>query len=301
MAEQTGIAWTDHTFNPWIGCQKVSPGCDHCYAEALDRRWGGGHWGPHAERRRTSEANWKQPLRWNAADAKARVRRRVFCASLADVFDNAVPAEWRGDLWTLIRACPSLAWQLLTKRPQNIAKMLPEGWGDGWPNVWLGTTCENQDEANRRIPHLLRVPAAVRFLSCEPLIGPVDLRSIPCGDRLTVDALTGFHTGSAGPGRIEDVLRDLPALPKRTSRVDWVIVGGESGNGARPMQLAWAESLRDQCGITAACFIKQIGSNRGPDWPDTITGKGDDPAQWPTELRVQEFPAMREAAAELGT
>ena len=141
MGEQTGISWTDHTFNPWIGCTAVSAACDHCYAETLAKRYG---W-DFAARRRTSENNWRNPRRWNRAAERDGVRRRVFCASLADVFDNQVPPEWRADLWDLIRACPSLDWQLLTKRPQNIARMLPDDWGDGWPNVWLGTTAENSE------------------------------------------------------------------------------------------------------------------------------------------------------------
>ena len=252
MAEQTAIAWTDHTFNPWWGCTKVSPGCDHCYAETLDRRTGGRHWGPHAARRRTSEKNWHQPLRWNQAAERAGVRRRVFCASMADVFDNAVPAAWRADLWDLIRATPSLDWQLLTKRPQNIEKMLPPDWGLGWSNVWLGTTVENQVEANRRVPILLDVPAAIRFLSCEPLIGPVDLRSIDLvGGHEEVLPLGAGWLGRLVPGEEEG------------SRIGWVICGGESGAGARPMHPDWARSLRDQCATAGVpFFFKQWGEWR---------------------------------------
>ncbi|MBL9047855.1 MAG: DUF5131 family protein, partial [Tabrizicola sp.] len=185
MGENSGIEWTHHTFNPWIGCTKVSPGCDHCYAEAWDARGlqgGATRWEPHASRTRTSTANWQKPLAWNRKAAEEGRRYRVFCASLADVFDNhgSITSGWRGDLWHLIARTPHLDWLLLTKRPQNIAKMLPDGygapaWGDGWPNVWLGTTVENQVEADRRIPHLLATPARVRFLSCEPLLGPVNL------------------------------------------------------------------------------------------------------------------------------
>ena len=173
------------TFNPWIGCQEVSPACDNCYArEFMTRKttwataWSG-------DRFRTSEANWKKPLAWNRKAEKSGVRAKVFCASLADVFDNKTPPEWRDELWHLIADTPHLDWLLLTKRPQNIAKMLPPmalnlyygAWP--WPNVWLGTTVENQEEADRRIPCLLAVPAVKRFLSCEPLLGPVDLTRIP--------------------------------------------------------------------------------------------------------------------------
>jgi len=143
--EKSKIEWTDCTFNPWIGCQHVSPGCDHCYAEAMMDRWlGKVKWGPHGRRMRTSQENWKQPQRWNAqARAFKRehgCRPRVFSASLADVFDNQVPKEWRVDLFALIRECRRLDWLILTKRPQNIAKMLPKDWGGGYRNVWLGVT-----------------------------------------------------------------------------------------------------------------------------------------------------------------
>lgn len=255
MAENSNIEWTDHTFNPWIGCQKVSPGCDHCYAEARDRRFtGGALWGPHAPRRRTSQANWRAPLRWNRAAAKAGKRARVFCASLADVFDNhaSIQQEWRDDLWTLIYRTPHLDWLLLTKRPQNIARYMPPAVENGgiWPNVWLGTTVENQTEADRRIPHLLAVPARVRFLSCEPLLGPVDLR--PYLGAKFLHQRYGLGAGA----------------------LSWVICGGESGPGARPMHPDWARSLRDQCQAAGVAFhFKQwgewgIGASRDtrPEW-----------------------------------
>lgn len=225
MAENSKIEWTHHTFNPWIGCQKVGPGCDHCYAEAMmDARLGRVEWGPHGARKRTSPANWRQPLKWDRDAAAAGKRRRVFCASLADVFDNhhSILPEWRDNLWSLIRATPHLDWMLLTKRPGNIAKMLPPDWGAGYPNVWLGCTVVNQDEADRDVPKLLAVPARVRFLSMEPLLGPVDLTR-----------WVGIHL---------------------------VIVGGESGPGARPMHPDWARSLRDQCvAAGGAFFFKQWG------------------------------------------
>ena len=243
---ETKIEWTaapdgspGSTFNPWTGCQKVSPACDNCYAESWAKRSGLVKWGPGEERHRTSASYWQQPLKWDRQAKRDGVRRKVFCASLADVFDNQVPVEWRNDLWRLIHETPTLDWLLLTKRPQNIAKMLPGmhngtlGWGVGWPNVWLGTTVEDQAEANRRIPHLLAVPAAKRFLSCEPLLGPIDFRKVP-----------GFnHIGL-----------DLSAW--------WVICGGESGPNARPMHPAWARSLRDQC-VAAGVpfFFKQWGEH----------------------------------------
>jgi protein gp37 len=245
MAEDSKIEWTDHTFNPWIGCQKVGPGCDNCYAEAGDARFNGGvakHWGPGAPRRRTAQANWNKPRSWArkaAAFAAAHGRRqRVFCASWADVFDNAVDPQWRADLFDLIRATPELDWLLLTKRIGNVADMLPPDWGDGWPNVWLGATVVNQAEADRDIPKLLRTPAALRFLSVEPMLGMIDLTAIR-------------RTGADGFMR---------PLDGRFNRIDWVICGGESGAGARPMHPDWARSLRDQCAAAGTpFFFKQWG------------------------------------------
>lgn len=234
MAEHSTIEWTDSTFNPWIGCTKISPACDHCYAEALmDTRHGRVKWG--GERSRTSESNWQQPRRWKrqaaAFLAEHGRRRRVFCSSLADVFDNQVPPEWRDDLWALIRDTPDLDWLLLTKRPQNIEKMKPEFWDEVKGHVWLGTTVEDQKRAAQNIPHLLEHDAAVRFVSCEPLLGPI--------------AITNY-------------LRDLPI--ERRRRLDWVIAGGESGHNARPSHPDWFRSLRDQCATASVPFLfKQWG------------------------------------------
>jgi protein gp37 len=179
---------------------------------------------------------------------------------MADAFDNKVPTSWRVDLWSLIRSTPALDWFLLTKRPQNIRDMLPTDWGEGWPHVWLGTTTENQKEANRRIPQLVVIPAAVRFLSVEPMLQPVDVAPWMAPHS---------HDGRAP--------------------ISWIIVGGESGGGARPMHPDWVRGLRDQVHAAGAkFFLKQIGSNHAL-WP-SVTGKGEDPAQWPADLRVQEFP-----------
>lgn len=240
MAETTKIEWCDHTFNAWTGCTKVSPACDHCYAESWAKRSGIVQWGNHP-RRRTSESYWKQPIKWNRIAERDGVRRKVFCCSLADVFDNQVASEWRSDLWRLIRETPALDWLLLTKRPQNIAGMLPgpifnRAWP--WPNVWLGTTVENQEEADRRIPHLLAVPAEVHFLSCEPLLGPVDLQAVR-------GEWSAFHYGMEG---CED------------GCISWVIAGGESGPHARPPMIGWVRSLRNQCAAAGVPFhFKQWG------------------------------------------
>ena len=223
------IEWTDHTFNPWIGCQHISPGCDHCYAEAMmDTRYGKVEWGPHGVRKRTSEANWRQPIKWNAgarAFKKKHSRRpRVFCASLADVFDNRVPLTWRGDLFELIRKCRRLDWLLLTKRPPNIEKMLPKDWGDGYKNVWLGVTAENQFYFDQRWPIIEAIPAALKFISYEPALGPLQ-------------------------------------LPKKGTLPDWIISGGESGADARALKPRWIRNIIKDCqDRDVAIFHKQWGT-----------------------------------------
>ena len=238
MSANSKIEWCDHTFNPWIGCTRVSPGCDNCYAEAQDkfRRWT--LWGWGGPRRRTSASTWAMPSRWNAQaeafHAQHGRRQRVFCASLADVFDNAVSEDWRADLFDLIVATPNLDWMLLTKRIGNVLGMVPYDWTcprRGWPShVWLGATIVNQAEADRDIPKLLSVPAAKRFLSMEPLLGPVNLERPMPGPDLD----QGGGASICQPWMIQ-------------SGIDWVIVGGESGPNARPMHPAWSLGLRDQC------------------------------------------------------
>lgn len=250
MAQDTKIEWADHTFNPWVGCTKVSPACDHCYAEAWAKRGGkaaGVVWG--GERRRTSKSTWAAPLKWNAqAQAEGR-RYRVFCASLADVFDNQVPTEWRDDLFSLIEATPHLDWLLLTKRIGNVGNMLPVPFDFErlYPNVWIGATICNQAEADRDIPKLLEVPARVRFLSVEPLLGPVDL-------------LFHFFSVPTGETRTRGGLRQMKLRKPDDGGVHWVIVGGESGPGARPMHADWVRGLRDQCRRANVPFLfKQWG------------------------------------------
>lgn len=263
MAENTHIEWTDHTFNPWEGCQKVAPECDNCYAETRNNRFhGGANWGPKAPRRRTSDQNWNKPRKWNrqadAFFAEHGRRQRVFCASLADVFDNAVDPAWRADLFDLIRECDGLDWLLLTKRPQNIANMLPDDWGTGWPHVWLGTSAGTQKTADTNIPHLLATPAAVRFVSAEPLLERVDFTNLRDNGYSSIDALReypAFQAHDDWGDEAEDMgpFADQPAI-------DWVICGGESGPNARPMHPDWARSLRDQCqSAGTAFFFKQWG------------------------------------------
>ena len=272
MAENTKIEWANHTFNPWFGCQKVGPGCDHCYAEGWAKRSGLVQWGPGADRRRSSEANWRKPIKWNrqaeiqhnawqafkeahpgltdaqlvdAGFAKPE-RPRVFCASLADVFDNAVPDAWRMDLFSLIAKTPYLDWLLVTKRVGNVMRMCS---GDGLmfdmiaDRVWLGVTICNQEEAGRDIPKLMQIPAKVRWLSMEPLLGPVDLSQ-------WLDIIQ-YEDGAAWMRRNIGHLHDM---------LDWVVVGGESGPHARPMNPDWAYELRDQCDAADVPFLfKQWG------------------------------------------
>jgi len=302
MAENSKIEWTNHTFNPWIGCQHVGPGCDHCYAETMTparvlRARGIETWGVHATRHRTSAANWRQPLVWNGnsrrkfeawenmktvysglTDAQLismgfiqPTRPRVFCASLADVFDSAVPDGWRRDLFDLIDATPHLDWLLLTKRIGNASRMIAEAsatvefkndsiepWTSmkPWENVWIGITVCNQEEADRDIPKLLDVPARVRFLSMEPLLGPVDLTPafLLCpnsADGISMDPETGAY----------ECCRqcDYTGISSEIG-IDWIIVGGESGPKARPMHPNWVRSLRDQCAAAGVPFMmKQWG------------------------------------------
>lgn len=295
MAQNTKIEWCDHTFNPWIGCTKVGPGCDNCYAEAINGRFKGGNWGAKAARRRTSNTYWRQPLKWNTkpffectgcgwrgteknyqalldggkfACCPERqlkpARPRVFCASMGDWLDDDAPAEWLADLLELIRCTPNLDWLLLTKRIGNWSRRLEHAicasapcdnspevdyleyyddspffeWVDNWlndqapANVWIGATMVNQKEVDRDILKLMRIPAAKRFLSLEPLLGPVEL--------------FGDKTGE---------------ILHKTS-IAWIIVGGESGPNARPMQADWARLMRDQCvPADVPFFFKQWGEH----------------------------------------
>lgn len=250
MSENSKIEWTDHTFNPWWGCVKVSEGCRNCYAETFAKRVGQPVWGPASTtpRRFFGEKHWQEPLKWNAAAEKAGTRPTVFCASMADVFEDHTDVdEHRQRLWDVIAETPRLTWQLLTKRPENIMGMVPMDWTAGhWPdNVWMGTSTEDQRAADERIPHLLQVPAPVRFLSCEPLLGPVVLEQVYDGRYM--HWLTGEYQDGDRRKRIIDGL-------------SWVIVGGESGPNARPLDLDWARGLRDQCVAAEVAFhFKQVG------------------------------------------
>ncbi len=217
MGENSSISWTDHTFNAWHGCTKIAhpdgSGCDHCYADTLSVRFGRKNlWGKDSDRLAMSDAQWRKPLAWNRDAETAAEPAFVFCASMGDVFeprDDLI--ETRNRLFDLIGETPWLVWLLLTKRPEQMRRLAPESWDDGWPsNVWAGTSVEHQAAAELRIPRLLSVPASRRFLSCEPLLGPIDLSGLRAG-------------------------------------LDWVIVGGESGAGHRALDLAALGTLVAQC------------------------------------------------------
>lgn len=303
MAKNSNISWTDNSFNPWIGCTKVSPGCKNCYAAVQDklRKWTPEGWG--GPRRRTSVDYWKQPLSWNrnaemypdccanghrlnqgaqllignttcpahveegkvvgneagvrcSAAILPNVRPRVFCASLADWLDNEVPIEWLADLLKLIHDTPNSDWQLLTKRPQNWKNRLHEvllkqpgcdeneawvetvvRWIDGFPpsNIWLGTSVEDQQRADERIPELLKIPAKVHFLSAEPLLGPINFEKVPGFNRIGLD-LSGW----------------------------WVISGGESGSNRREMEVSWIQSIANQCRNAKVPFFCKQDSGPKP-------------------------------------
>ena len=264
-------------FNPWMGCTKVSAGCANCYAETLvTGRMGLQVWGPGAPRKRTSDSNWNEPLKWNAKAKAAGRRDRVFCASLADVFDAEAPAGALEDLWTLIRLTPNLDWLLLTKRPERIKQSLPAEWGDGWPNVWLGASVEGQRSADLRIPILASIPAKVRFLSCEPLLGPVELSATDAGAVLGECGECGDKGGCAACGGL--------------GRITWVIIGGESGGSARPMDLAWARDVADEClQNDVAVFFKQVGAIAAAPGDR----KGGHAESIPRDLFIRQFPGGR--------
>lgn len=362
MAE-TSIQWCDYTFNPWSGCTKVSSGCANCYAEVnYSVKMRGVKWGPQGNRIVKAESGWLDPLKWNKQAAKHEedyerysiagfgpspgdpVRPRVFCASLADVFEDwtgpildnkgdrlmiyipnggflstrpyaeepGANCRWmtmqdiRHRLFRLIHATPNLDWLLLTKRPENIMRFWPPLGNSDLTvpvrdmlirkNVWLGVSVENQQAADERIPHLLRTPAAVRFLSVEPLLGPVDLKAFFACPHCDACTSTGWYPGEPKPcvcGKM------------------WVIIGGESGPNSRPCNIDWIRSIVEQCKTAGvACFVKQLGSLQvRSDWkipPSAIRSdmselqtlqpfrptdpKGGDMAEWPNDLQVREFP-----------
>ena len=268
MARETGISWTGTrksdgtiapggTFNVMIGCSKVNEECANCYAEDYDNRYfNGEHWGPGRPRKMMSEHYWNDPIRWNRAAEKEGIKIKVFCSSLADVFDKEIPASVRNRLWLLIKNTPNLIWLLLTKRPENILGMLPSDWGTGYDNVWLGTTTGMQKSFDRNVPIISKIPARKRFLSIEP--------------------------------QLEEV--DCTPIMRKDSPIDWVIFGGESGSKARPFDPEWMKKPIEQgkeAGV--AVFVKQFGAIWAKD-NNCKSKAASDPAEWPEWAKVQEWP-----------
>lgn len=337
MGEKTGISWTNHTANYWWGCQRVSPGCENCYAEqyATVRRklpvWGP----PKTTERQLKKGVWDAVPKWNAAAKRDGVRRRLFVSSMADIFeDHPMVTEWRARALAQLEKCTSLDVQLLTKRPQNVLGMVPPAWLKAWPaHVWIGCTVEDQKRAEERIPELLRIPARVRFLSCEPLLEAIDLTRLGLEpdhhEKAALVARNG-RWGTCGGCPRDAEGRAYPERCEFTGRYDhnltewisWVIIGGESGSDARTFRIEWMRSLLQQCkNANVAAFCKQFGDNATttlPDWeswpthnagagPVKFSGDGfgnysvrglahhgADPSEWPVDLRVQQFPSTEE-------
>jgi protein gp37 len=316
MGAESKIQWTHHTYNPWWGCEKVSPACKNCYAEAFAKRTGHAVWGGDTSPRRFfGDAHWAEPLKWNRAAEKAGERHRVFCASMADVFEARDDLDaHRARLWDLIDATPALDWLLVTKRPEEIMKRTPERWRRKLPaNIWCGTTVENQEMANERIPHLLDVPARVRFLSCEPLLGPLNLDPATCPTCDGHEAVTGEDGMPYCPEHEDEMCFGAwldPCADERQQGINWVIIGGESGGNARAFDLAAAREVIRQCqDREVATFVKQLGALPTTDDDDDrrfvgnmmIHGRfrlrlldrsGGDPGEWPHDLDVRQFPEV---------
>lgn len=263
MGKDSAISWTDHTFNPWWGCVKVSPACTHCYAETFSNRVGQDVWGKDSQRRFFGDKHWKEPFTWNDAARAAGAPALVFCASMSDVFEDRRDLDaHRERLWKVIEGTESLIWLLLTKRPECIERMVPRDWLESWPrNVWPGTTTESGEWFDKRWPHLERLPAPTKWLSVEPMLGPLDLSA----------------------GRFG---------------VKWVIVGGESGHHARDMEETWVRDIAAQCALMGIPFhFKQTGGV----WAKRAGlahHEGKDASEWPTWLRVQRFPEAARRALD---
>lgn len=271
MGKNSGIEWTDHTFNPWWGCEKVSPACDRCYAESSAKRWGHDIWGKDSPRRFFGDKHWNEPMKWELDAIRAGKPALVFCASMADVLEAREDLEDpRIRLWRLIEDTPHLRWLLLTKRPENYETMLPPEWLERpRANVWVGTTVENKRRAEERIAHLVKVPAVVRWLSVEPLLDELDL---------SADFRTALvqETGRVDDRGIHMVCTEAAPL------IHWVIIGGESGHDCRIMDLNWARKIVEDCRKAGvAAFVKQLGGF--PDKRKAIE-------EFPEDLQVREFP-----------
>lgn len=262
MGQETGISWTDHTANFWWGCVKVSPGCQHCYADTLAKRCGKNIWGPaKTTDRELKKGVWSGLPKWNRAAQESGQRRRVFVMSMGDFFeDHPQVVEWRRDALHLISQLKNLDFQVLTKRPENVVRMIEAGTGrhaDAWfancDHVWIGTSVENQEQADKRIPELLKIPARVRFLSMEPLLEQVDIS--------WVSTTPGVHHCPNGRERLGFWGGGYHSARLDVCGIRWVIVGGESGRNPRPMQVSWAQSLHDQCKQAGVAFFMKQDSH----------------------------------------
>lgn len=298
MTTDSGIEWTDDTRNFWWGCFKVSPGCKNCYAEGFAKRVGRDIWGPASTTARwRTKGVWADIVKADKKYAAEGVRKKAFVQSMSDTFEEHPQLdEWREEMFAILESLVATDVQLLTKRPENVARMVPAHWMTSWPkHIWMGTSVENQAAADERIPHLLKIPAAVRFLSVEPLLGPVLLDNGESSWLTCTSHLTGEEDDAT--------LMDNPCCESFWAHghhyhgIDWVIVGGESGGGARPFDLDWAESLRRQCqDAGVAFFMKQIGDNAYWNGARFHAGrKGHDMDKWPSWLRVREFPVTEYA------
>lgn len=291
--------------NFWTGCEPISPGCAGCYAETWAKRAGR----VFSERKRTTPENWRKPYRWDAHARNAGERARVFTNSLADFFDNKVPDQWRAEAFEIMRGTPHLDWLVLTKRIGNARAMIERaadwlfdngdrnvcGWLTDWyrsgimpSNIWLGATVVTQAEVDRDVPKLLAVPARVHFLSCEPLLEWVYL-----GAHFRHE----HHVIDSGPECAVCGIIDTPLHAPNAKGVDWVIVGGESGGGARGMDIGWATRIVEECrAASVPVFVKQLGArpymSPGPITWHTTSTKGGDMSEWPEVLRVREFPRV---------
>jgi len=251
LSETTAIQWTNRTWNPWRGCTKVHPRCKNCYMFTEQARYGQD---PSVVIRTKT---WNDPIRWQKKAAGAGVSEMVFTCSWSDWF-HVDADQWRPEAWDIVKRCPNLTFQILTKRPQRIAGCLPNDWDGGYPNVWLGSSLDPDDNHGME---LFKIPARVKFLSLEPLLGPVDLSKV-------------------------------------LSAANWIICGGESGPGARPCRVEWIRSIINQCQAAGLpCFTKQMGSNLVGDEFDKWVchmkhKKGGEPSEWPADLRIREFPKL---------
>jgi protein gp37 len=296
MGKNTTIGWTDSTINFWLGCTYVSDACTNCYAHTISKRFGGAEWGAGKQRIRTSQRMWDEPLKWHNEACKTGIPRKVFCSSMSDFFDNEIDPAWRDEAWEVIRKTKWLRWQILTKRIGNVQKMLPVPWVPGaYTHVGIMATIANQEEANRDLPKLLALKQGLNLawvgVSVEPMLGPVDLEHVTYRD----DGSDFIYNTLSGNGSLSTSGRFASENLGGAPRLDWVIIGGESGKGPaiRTFEMADAYDLIQQCKRAGVpCFLKQMGTKPvlNGDQVNFKHWKGEAPEEWPAIFRVQEFP-----------